>query len=290
MDTSLNGKTYVVTGATSGIGLATAEQLVKRGAAVIGIGRSEDRCDHARKHLLDINPQANAAYCLADLSLQSEIRILRGKIEGALQELNTNHLDGLVNNAGTFTYWLSLTPEGFEKQWAVNHLAPFLLTHELLPLLLAAPSARVVTVSSGSHYQGRLNWNDLQLLRHYNGLRAYQNTKLANVLFTLEFNRLMGIDSTVRAFAADPGLVNTDIGLKGTPSLVRWFWKRRSAGGKPPEVPAAGIIFLLTESSLQDTDEIYWKYDQAKRASKHALNEDDAFRLWSASELMCGIA
>ena len=290
MDTSLNGKTYVVTGATSGIGLATAEQLVKRGAAVIGIGRSEDHCDHARKHLLDINPQASAVYCLADLSLQSEIRMLRGKIEGALQELNANHLDGLVNNAGTFTYWLSLTPEGFEKQWAVNHLAPFLLTHELLPLLLAAPSARVVTVSSGSHYQGRLNWNDLQLLRHYNGLRAYQNTKLANVLFTLEFNRLMGADSTVRAFAADPGLVNTDIGLKGTPSLVRWFWKRRSAGGKPPEVPAAGIIFLLTESSLQDTDEVYWKYDQAKRASKRALNEDDAFRLWSASELMCGIA
>ncbi len=191
---------------------------------------------------------------------------------------------------GTFTYWLSLTPEGFEKQWAVNHLAPFLLTHELLPLLLAAPAARVVTVSSGSHYQGRLNWDDLQLLRRYNGLRAYQNTKLANVLFTLEFNRLMGPNGTVRAFAADPGLVNTDIGLKGTPPFVRWFWKQRSAGGKPPEVPAAGIVFLLTEPSLQNANDIYWKYNQVKRASKRALNQDDAFRLWSASELMCGIA
>ena len=290
MDTSLNGKTYAVTGATSGIGLATAEQLVQQGAAVIGIGRSQERCDQAKKHLLGINPQASVVYCLADLSLQSEIRDLRRKIEQALHEMGTKHLDGLVNNAGTFTYWLSLTPEGFEKQWAVNHLAPFLLTHELLPLLLAAPAARVVTVSSASHYQGRLNWDDLQLLRRYNGLRAYQNTKLANVLFSLEFNRQVGPGSTVRAFAADPGLVNTEIGLKGTPALVRWFWKRRSAGGKPPAVPAAGVVFLLTDPSLDDTNEVYWKYDQAKEPSKRALNEDDAFRLWGASELMCGIA
>jgi len=290
MDTSLKGKTYVVTGATSGIGLATAEKVVEKGATVIGIGRSQERCDQAKKHLVGTNPQASVHYCLADLSLQCEIRALRGKIEKALFELGAKHLDGLVNNAGTFTYWLSLTPEGFEKQWAVNHLAPFLLTHELLPLLLTAPAARVVTVSSGSHYQGRLNWDDLQLRRRYNGLRAYQNTKLANVLFTLEFNRLMGSDTTVRAFAADPGLVNTDIGLKGTPSLVSWFWKRRSAGGKPPEVPAEGIVFLLTDPSLQGSDEIYWKYCEAKRASKRALNEDSAFRLWITSELMCGIA
>lgn len=290
MDRSLKSKTYVVTGATSGIGLATAKQLIQKGAAVIGIGRSSERCNEAKRQLLEIDPQASIAYCLADLSLQSDIRALRGKIEEAVQDLGVKHLDGLVNNAGTFTYWLSLTPEGFEKQWAVNHLAPFLLTHELLPMMLAAPAARVVTVSSGSHYQGRLNWDDLQLRRRYNGLRAYQNTKLANVLFTLEFNRLMGSDATVRAFAADPGLVNTDIGLKGTPSLVSWFWKRRSSGGKPPEVPAKGIVFLLTDPSLQGSDEIYWKYCEAKRASKRALNEDAAFRLWAKSELMCGIA
>lgn len=290
METSLNGKTYVVTGATSGIGLATAEQLVEKGAAVIGIGRAQDRCDQAKETLLAIDPQAKVAYCLADLSLQSDIRKLRGQIAAVLKELGAEHLDGLVNNAGTFTYWFTMTPEGFEKQWAVNHLAPFLLTHELLPLLMAAPEARVVTVSSGSHYQGRLNWDDLQLCHRYNGLRAYENTKLANVLFTLEFNKLMGDDGMIRAFAADPGLVKTDIGMKGTPGLVSWIWQRRRAGGKPPEVPAKGILFLLTDPALQDTDEIYWKYDVAKRASKRALNKDDAFRLWSISEMMCGIA
>jgi NAD(P)-dependent dehydrogenase (short-subunit alcohol dehydrogenase family) len=212
MESTLSGKTYVVTGATSGIGLATAELLVRQGTALIGIGRSAERCRQAKNHLLSIRPDAQVAFCSADLSMQSQIRGLRGAIQETLSGFGKVSLDGLVNNAGTFTYWLELTPEGFETQWAVNHLAPFLLTHELLPLLLAAPSARIVTVSSDSHYGGRLNWQDLQLRRHYNGLRAYENTKLANVLFTLEFNRLMGPHSSVRAFAADPGLVKTDIG------------------------------------------------------------------------------
>ena len=95
-----------------------------------------------------LDPNAEVAYCLADLSLQSEIRALRGKIALVGEEMGKKWLDGLVNNAGTFTYWFTMTQEGFEKQWAVNHLAPFLLTHELLPLLLAAREARVVTVSS----------------------------------------------------------------------------------------------------------------------------------------------
>ena len=289
MVTELTGKTYVITGATSGIGLATAELLAHQGAAVIGVGRSAERCEAAQAKLLAVNPQAQAAYCVADLALQSEIRGLRGKIEKALAEMGRNCVDGLVNNAGTFPYWLTLTSEGFEKQWAVNHLAPFLLTHELLPLLLAAPEARVVTVSAGSHYYWRLNWDDLQLRRRYNGLRAYENTKLANVLFTLEFNRLLGAGAMVRAFAADPGLVKTDIGLKDTPAIVRWLWKQRRAGGTSPFIPAEGIVFLLSDASLQDAKDIYWKAGKPKRASKRALDEDDAFRLWTQSALMCGI-
>jgi NAD(P)-dependent dehydrogenase (short-subunit alcohol dehydrogenase family) len=290
MENTLNGKTYVVTGATSGIGLATASALVRQGAAVIGVGRSEQHCREARSRLLAINPDANVAFCLADLSLQGQIRSLRSQIRDRLAADGKDCLDGLVNNAGTFTYWLALTPEGFETQWAVNHLAPFLLTNMLLPLLMAAPAARVVTVSSGSHYGGRLNWQDLQLRRHYNGLRAYENTKLANVLFTLEFNRLMGPQSTVRAFAADPGLVKTDIGFKGTPALVRWIWGRRRSAGVPPEKPADGILFLLSEPSLQDSSDYYWKDGKALRPSKFAMDKEAAALLWLQSEQMCGMA
>ena len=109
----------------------------------------------------------------------------------------------------------------------------------------------MVTVSSDSHYGARLNWDDLQLRRHYNGLRAYGNTKLANVLFTLELNRRLGAQSTVRAFAADPGLVKTDIGLKGTPAMVRWVWELAPVGGHLPGGSRQGIVFLLTEPALQ---------------------------------------
>lgn len=289
VENKLSGKIFVVTGATAGIGLATAENLVRQGAWVIGIGRSEEHCRWAKSRILLANPDAKIDFCVAELSIQSQVRTLRTQIEQILAADEKTGLDGLVNNAGTFTYWLTLTPEGFEMQWAVNHLAPFLLTHELLPLLMAAPAARIVTVSSDSHFAGRLNWEDLQLRRHYNGLQAYENTKLANVLFTLEFNRLMGPQARVKAFAADPGLVKTDIGLKGNPALAGWVWKQRRAGGDMPEKPAAGIVYLLSEASLQNTPEIYWKDCRPKRASRAALDGTAAARLWAQSAQMCGM-
>lgn len=289
MDTTLSDKTFVITGATSGIGLAVAEILTRQGAWVIGVGRSAERCREAEQKLRFINLNAGAVYCIADLSLQSHVRRLAGEISELVTKNGRGCLDGLINNAGTFTYWLTLTPEGFETQWAVNHLAPFLLTNELLPLLKAAPMGRVVTVSSDSHFGARLNWDDIQLRRHYNGLRAYGQTKLANVLFTLQLNRILGEGASVRAFAADPGLVKTDIGLKGNPGLVRWIWARRRSGGVMPQESAKGVAYLATEPSIEFSPEIYWKDSTPKKASKHALNRDSASRLWALSEQMCGI-
>ncbi len=283
------GKTVVVTGATSGIGLATAKALVRRGASVIGVGRSLERCQSAENLLRSINSQANVTYLVADLSLQSQVRSLAARIGDRLAARGIAGLDGLVNNAGTFTYWLALTPEGFEVQWAVNHLAPFLITLELLPLLRAAPMGRIVTVSSDSHFGTRLNWEDIQLRRHYNGLRAYSQTKLANVLFTLQLNQFLGDQSSVRAFAADPGLVKTEIGYKGTPALVRKIWEVRRAGGVDPQEPAQGILFLLEEPSIQASAEVYWKSGAPKAASHQACDLEAARRLWEMSERMCGI-
>lgn len=279
----------VVTGATSGIGLATADLLASQGAHVIGVGRSAERCLEVESRLRLAHPEVSVTYCVADLSLQSQVRRVAAQIREKLGSNGTGSLDALVNNAGTFTYKLTLTSEGFETQWAVNHLAGFLLTHELLPLLQAAPVARVVTISSMSHYLGRIHWDDVQLRRRYNGLRAYRQSKLANVLFTLELNRRVGAQSNLRAFAADPGLVNTDIGGKGNPGFVGWVWRQRAASGISPEESARGIAFLVSEPSIQNASEIYWRHGAPKRPGKRALDEVAAHRLWALSEEMCGI-
>ena len=285
----LSGKTFVVSGATSGIGRAVAESLAKRGAAVIGLGRSGERCREAEKTMQQNSTAEHIAYLAADLSQQSQVRRMAGEIGQKLDDWGNCALDGLVNNAGTFTFRRTLTAEGFEMQWAVNHLAPFLLTHELLPRLQAAAQPRVVTVSSASHYRGRIHWEDIQLQRRYNGLIAYQQTKLANVLFTAEFNRRLAETTGMRAFAADPGLVKTDIGLKGNPGLVGWIWKRRSASGISAEESARGVVSLLEMEGIQATSEIYWKHGVPKAPSRLALDEESARRLWQLSECMCGM-
>jgi NAD(P)-dependent dehydrogenase (short-subunit alcohol dehydrogenase family) len=288
MISTFAGKTIVVTGATSGIGLATAEALAQQGAAVIGVGRAAPRCQAAEQRLRDLYPNARVEYCVADLAQQAEVRRLGETIRGMVAAAGRASLDGLVNNAGAFTYWLTLTPEGFETQWAVNHLAPFLLTQALLPLLQAAARARIVTVSSGSHYHTSLRWDDIQLRRNYNGLQAYNQTKLANVLFTAELNRRLGPQSPVRAFAADPGLVNTDIGLKGTPALIQKLWALRRAGGIPAAEAARGILFLLGEASIQGSSQVYWKHGKPQPPSPQALDTAAADRLWALSVQMCG--
>ncbi len=291
MNTGSGNKVIVITGATSGIGAAVALALAKEGAAIIGIGRSQERCSAAEAAIRGIQgPDGLVKFLVADLSLQTEIRRLAEVINSTLRLWNYDHVDVLINNAGTVPFWQTLTPEGFDMQWAVNHLAPFLLTMELLPLLQAGPRSRVITVSSGSHYGAHLNWADIQLRRRYDPLRAYGQTKLANVLFTQEFNRRYAVDGRLRAFAADPGLVNTEIGLKSNSFLARWVWDIRRRGGVTPEAAARGLVFLALEPSIQSAEDIYWKNGKPKKPSPQALNPQSARQLWDMSARMCGVS
>jgi NAD(P)-dependent dehydrogenase (short-subunit alcohol dehydrogenase family) len=226
----------------------------------------------------------------ADLSSQEAIKNLADQITQLLNSNGIKSLDGLVNSAGVFTYWLTLSPEGIEMQWAVNHLAPFLLTHFLLPLLETSPLGRIVTVSSDSHFRGHINWNDPQLRRHYNGLQAYNNTKLANILFTRELNKRLNGTPNLCAFAADPGLVKTDIGMKGNPALIGFIWKLRRYGGTEPDVPAQGNVYLLTEPSIQNSQQIYWRDSHPKQSSRASMDMQSAAKLWTLSERMCGLS
>ena len=281
-------KTYLITGATSGIGLAIMEELAKNGFDLIGIGRSQERCQIQKERLQEIFFPLRVEYLVADLSNQDDIHKVVSQVEGILSDWSKNGLDGLINNAGTFTFWQTLTEDGFETQWAVNHLAPFLLTNLLLPQLEKKADARVITVSSGSHYNAKLNWSDIQGMGRYNPLKAYKHSKLANVLFTAELNRRLGAGSTIRAFAADPGLVNTDIGGKTQSKIATRIWGKRRKKGLSPAQSAAGIIRLLDEN-ITNPEAIYWKHGKAKEPNPFALNEDHGWRLWEISAQMTGI-
>ncbi|MBN1246872.1 MAG: SDR family NAD(P)-dependent oxidoreductase [Anaerolineae bacterium] len=282
--------TAVVTGATSGIGQATAAALAARGAWVIGVGRSEARCRAAREAVLTASPQARISFLTADLASQREVRQLAADIRSTLRAEDTERLDVLINSAGTVSSWRDVTEDGYELQFAVNHLAPFLLTLELMPLLEAAPSPRVITVSSGSHYRTRMRWEDVMYRQGYQVLKSYKQSKLANVLFTAEFNRRYLEARGVRAYAADPGLVNTQIGLKGTHGLARWVWQRRSARGAGPEEAAEGIVFLATDPAAGEDEGVYWKDCRPKQPSAQARDGAEAARLWALSARLCGLS
>ena len=285
---TLPAKTVVVTGASSGIGFQTALEFCRRGAWVIGVGRDSQRCEQARARILSAEPAARIQFLLADLSKQREIRRLAQEIDSLLTQSGTPGLDILVNNAGTFADKLTLTEDGIETTIAVNHLAPFLLTRLLLPRLSTCPDSRVITVSSGSHYHTWLNPSRLRRPLIYNSLWAYKVSKLANVLFSVELNeRQQG--SAPHAFAVDPGLVNTDIGLKGTGALARFIWRQRQKDGVDVTVPAATILFVATDPVALRSDAPYWYLSAPMQPSRTALDRQLARRLWQESDRLCGI-
>ena len=222
----------------------------------------------------------------ADLGIQGQVREAAGKIMSRFEKL-----DVLVNNAGTWFSELVRTEDGIETVFAVNHLAYFLLTRELYPLLKEAPDARVVNVASDSHFKGQIQFDDIHLERNYHGLRSYAQSKLANVLFTYEFDRRKPHDH-VAINAVQPGLVYTDIGLKHTQWLHALAWKvRRSLWkGKTPAEGAATSIYLASHPEAQGQSGKYWDECKPKASSPASYDRAAAEKLWILSQELCGIA
>jgi NAD(P)-dependent dehydrogenase (short-subunit alcohol dehydrogenase family) len=282
-------KIIAITGATAGLGLAAAIGLAGEGHHIIGVGRSQEKIDAARKVILVKYPDADVTYLLADLSSQEQVRNLAEQIRHLLADRRLDRLDVLVNNAGAVSSWFTPTEDGYELQFAVNHLAPFLLTNELMPLLEKSDQARIITTSSASHRHTRMHWKDVMFQNNYGTLKAYKQSKLANVLFTFELNRRLGPHSNITAYAVDPGLVNTQIGQKGTNGFVNWFWKIRSSKGAPPVIPAETIIYLACRREIPYQNAFYWKDCHPISPSHYAQKEGPAARLWEVSENLCGI-
>lgn len=278
-------KTVVITGATSGIGLETANLLARGGFRVIGIGRSAARCEQAKQAIRTVSPLPEPVFFAADLLQQREVN----RVAAELTEFITEHCGGelfaLINNAGCARGYYMTTEDGYEHQFALNYLAGFLLTHRLLPLLKKA-GGRVIMTGSRSHKGIRVHWNDVMLTRRYNPLTAYKQSKLCDVLFAKGLNdRYASLG--VSAYTVDPGLVRTDIGNKDAGGLVNLIWSVRKLGGVRPEIPAQTYAYLCSQP-LPPAGLYY--YHCRERACSREVTSENANRLFALSERLCGVA
>jgi NAD(P)-dependent dehydrogenase (short-subunit alcohol dehydrogenase family) len=279
----MQGKHMVITGATSGIGFETARALAEMGAAVTIISRSESKGIEFTGKLREQSKNQAVDFVVADLASQQQI-------SHAAEEILKRWpiVDVLINNAGVWYSDFGLTEDHIERMFAVNHLSYFLLTHCLMDGLKKAASARVINVSSDSHFTGKMHWDDLNLRRHYHGLRAYGQSKLANVLFSYEFvRRNPGLSVTINA--VHPGLVKTNIGVKHTNPFHTLAWRLRRSGGVSPAKGAATSVYLASSPEVSGITGKYWHDCKSKPSSKASYSKEDAARLWDDSKKLCGI-
>ena len=276
----LEGKTCVITGANRGIGREAAAALLGLGARVVLVCRDQGRGDAAQRELRDRTGR-EPELVVADLAVQHSLR-------AAADGLARRHerLDLLIHNAATIPATRSVTVDGVETQFAVNHLAGFFLTHLLLPLLRAAPAARVIVVSSNAHRRGRLDFQDLQAERSYRKQRRYSTTKLANVLFTYALARRLG-SGPVTVNAVRPGTINT--GLVGDflrPfGFLRWLFVAST-----PARGAAPIVRLASDAALAGVTGQYFDRFRVAPSSPTSLDLALQERLWEASARLTGLA
>ncbi len=288
MTGNLSNKAVIVTGASSGIGFQAALDLARRGAFVIGSGRDTARCEAARTRILKACPEARIEYLVADLASQRQTRELARQAQQVL-EAHGNRLDVLVNNAGLYSSKRVLTEDGIELTFAVNHLAPFLLCHLLLPQLAHAPLGRVLGVSSASHYHAFLSPMAADQPKIYLSLPVYATSNLCRVLFSAEFNRRT-LDSNLHAWSVDPGLVNTEIGLKDKGFLSNLVWRTRKTHGTSAEIPSRTILHLASASMEDISADLYWKDSRPKDPSRLSRNPELARQLWEKSCRLCAIS
>jgi NAD(P)-dependent dehydrogenase (short-subunit alcohol dehydrogenase family) len=277
-----HGQVCVLTGASSGIGKAAAVALARLGATVVLVCRDKARGEAALAEVGAAASGAEPALELADLSCMEQVRELAGRLSGR------DRIDVLANNAGLVLGDRRITPDGFEYTFAVNHLAPFLLTGLLRPKLAGSAPARVVTVSSAAHHSARLDLADPQLQRQYSGWRAYTNSKLANILFTSELARRLA-GTGVTANCLHPGTVRSGFGREAGP-LLRYGVAIGAPFLRSPESGASTLVYLATSPAVAGATGGYYVSAKLRRPSRAARSDTAARQLWQLSAELTGLA
>jgi NAD(P)-dependent dehydrogenase (short-subunit alcohol dehydrogenase family) len=274
----MSGKVCVVTGANSGIGKETAEGLARMGATVVMVCRDPERGRAALESIKARSGNQSIELMICDFASLAQIRKLA-------EEFKQKHdrLDVLVNNAGLVLTRRTVTEDGLETTFAVNHLGYFLLTNLLLDMIKRSAPSRIVNVASTAHHSGTIDFNDLQGERSYGAMRAYGQSKLANILFTYELaRRLEG--SGVSVNCLHPGVIGTNIfrSVPGLGAMAKLFLKS-------PKKGAETSIYLATSPEVAEVTGKYFDDKRAVRSSRESYDEAVAQRLWQLSEQLTGL-
>ncbi len=282
MTWTLKDKKVLITGGTDGIGKVSAEKIAGMGAHVIIIGRNPQKSQQVAAEIRQASGNEKVDYLVGDLSLQADVRRVAAEYRHRYDQLHV-----LLNNAGAFFTKRQVTREGLEMTFALNHMAYFLLTHLLLDMLKKSAPARIINVSSGAHFGGKINFDDLNLRKGYNGWGAYANSKLMNVLFTYELaRRLEG--SGVTANVLHPGFVATQFG-KNNGGLMRPVMALVHLGAISPEKGAETNVYLAASEEVEGISGKYFQDKRALASSSASYDEEAARRLWEISLEVCGL-
>lgn len=293
MEPSLSGKTVIITGANSGIGLEAAKVLTGKGMSLVLAVRNKTKGNAARNEILRLHPEANVEIRSLDVADLSSVKSFA---EGILRDFSA--LDVLINNAGVMIPPYSKTKDGFEMQFGSNHLGHFALTAQLLPLLLQTPKSRIVTIGSLAHNRGAINFDNLDGSQGYRAKKFYNQSKLANMLFALELDRrLKKHGAETISVVCHPGVSGTNIfklGGRDAPLFLRNLANKFYL--QPPAIGALATVHAATAPHLTGGEYIgpdgpgrRKGYPALETPHPSALDEEVAKQLWDISEELTGI-
>jgi NAD(P)-dependent dehydrogenase (short-subunit alcohol dehydrogenase family) len=287
-----SGRTAVITGGNSGIGFEAARVLAGRGARLILGCRDQGKAHDAVTRIRAAAPGANVRVVPLDLASLESVRVAAGQIRSACEGI-----DLLINNAGVMMPPYGRTADGFELQIGINHLGHFALTGLLIDRLAALPGARVVTVSSNGHRDGRINFDDLQSERGYRRVAGYGQSKLANLMFTYELQRrLDSAGSPAIAVAAHPGLTRTDLARYLSRVMTAFYVLVERPLAQRAAIGALGTLRAATDPAVRGGEyygPVRWRgergYPERISSSERSHDEGAQRRLWQESERLTGV-
>ena len=274
----MDGKLVLITGATSGLGKATAIALAKQGATLVLTTRDDAKGAATKDEITQLTGNNNIDVLHCDLASLASVREFCSEFLGKY-----DRLDVLINNAGTWDFKRRESADGIERIFAVNVLAPFLMTNLLLDLLKASAPSRIINVTSGLH-SGTIHFDDIEFKRKFSGMKVYSQSKLALILFTrLLAKKLEGTGVVVNC--VHPGMNKTDLG-RDSGKITNWMFQKM---GQDPQKGAETAVFLASDPAAETTTGEYFVKKQAKKSSKNTYDMDSAEKLWEVATKYVGL-